>query len=341
MTWLGAKGDTATQMKKTLGFESAADSAGDVVGRYTKSLGGPVTIRVANRLFGEKTYSFEKVFLDATSKDFDAPLDPLDFKGAADPSRILINQWVASQTNDRIKDLLPKGVVTPDTRLALVNAIYFLGDWREPFTKKATRDAAFHTTSAAQHDVPTMHETIGATFAEDDDVSVVDLPYKGDGFTMTFVLPKKVDGLDAVEKKLSADVFDKWIGAMASVRVDIALPKFTIDPAEPTSLGDALVSLGMKDAFDAGKADFTGIANPPSPADRLFISKVFHKAFVKVDEKGTEAAAATAVLMEVGGAAPSKPPKEFHADHPFLFFLRDAKSHTILFAGRVADPVAT
>jgi serpin B len=171
-------------------------------------------------------------------------------------------------------------------------------------------------------------------------VKVLDLPYVGGSFSMTFVLPSKVGGLDAIEKKLSSEGFDKWISAEKSSDVNLALPKFTIDPAEPMSLGDALASLGMKDAFDRDKADFTGIANPPSPADRLFISKVFHKAFVKVDEKGTEAAAATAVVMNrAGAAAPTEPPKEFRADHPFLFFLRDTKSNAIFFAGRVADPV--
>ena len=340
MTWLGAKGDTASQMKKVLGFEGDASKAADVTGRYQKSLGGPVTINVANRLFGEKSFTFDSAFLGATDKTFGAALEPLDFVGATDPSRTHINQWVADQTKDRIKDLIPAGGVTPETKLVLVNAIYFLGDWASPFTKEATRPAAFHTSATAQHDVPMMNQHLGAAFGENDDVTVIDLPYQGQGFSMTFVLPKKIDGLDAVEKKLSAETFDKWIGSEKQVEVAVSVPKFTIDPGDPVRLGDALKGLGMSDAFDSKKADFTAIANPPKPEDRLFIGEVFHKAFVKVDEKGTEAAAATAVSMKAGAAAPAAPPKEFVADHPFLFFLRDAKSGTILFAGRVADPVA-
>jgi serpin B len=341
MTWLGAKGETASQMKTVLAFDGTATDAAEIEGRYVQSLGGPVTINVANRLFGERSFTFEKNFLDEGAKYFAAPFEPLDFVHAADQSRVAINGWVATETHDRIKDLVPPGAISPDTRLAVVNAIYFLGDWDDPFKKEATRPAAFHTSAKDQHDVPTMNQQLHAAWAEDASVSVLDLPYAGGGYSMTFVLPKNVDGLDEVEKKLSADGFEKWIGAEQPTRVNVALPKFTIDTKEPIALGDALVALGMKDAFDRKKADFTGIAYPPKPEDRLYICKVFHKAFVKVDEKGTEAAAATAVIMNrAGAAAPTEPPKEFRADHPFLFFLRDAKSNTILFAGRVADPVA-
>jgi serpin B len=155
MAWLGAKGETAAQMKKALGFDVSAADAADIGGRFAKSLGGPVTIRVANRLFGEKTYSFDKNFLDTTNKDFGAGLEPLDFKNAADPSRVHINQWVAGETHDRIKDVIPPGGVSGETRLVLVNAIYFLGDWEEQFKKESTQPAAFHTTETAKPRSPT------------------------------------------------------------------------------------------------------------------------------------------------------------------------------------------
>lgn len=247
---------------------------------------------------------------------------------------------MAGETRDRIKDLIPAGELTSETRLALVNAIYFLGDWAEPFKKEATSPEAFHTSATAKHDVALMHQHLHASFADDGTVSVLDLPYADGGFAITFVLPRKIEGLAAVEAWLSAEGFGTSIAAETSTDVIVALPRFTIDPPVPMRLGTALVSLGMTDAFDRHAADFTGIANPPSPDDRLVLSKVFHKAFVKVDEKGTEAAAATAAVMVCAGAArPTEPPKQFRADHPFLFFLRDARTSTILFAGRVADPV--
>ncbi len=288
MTWLGAKGDTAAQMKKALAFDGPASEAADIGGRYARSLGGLVTVRVANRIFGDQSTHFEKAFLDATEKYFGAPLEPVDFANSPDPSRVHINDWVAAQTNDRIKDLIPQGAVTSDTKMALVNAIYFLGDWDRPFKKEATSPAPFHTTTAAAHDVPMMHAHEQVAFAEDDAVSVIDVPYDGEKFAMTFVLPKKVDGLAAVESKLSNEAFDGWIHAYRGTMVNITLPKFTIDTPSPLSLGDALQSVGIKNAFDKGKSEFEGMAAAPSPDARLFIGKVFHKAFVKVDEKGTE-----------------------------------------------------
>jgi serpin B len=342
MTWGGARGETAAQMKKVLHAEGAADKAMDVSGKLLASFGNEgnkVTLRVANRLFGEKAYTFEQAYLDRTQAAFGAPLEALDFKHAADASRVHINDWVAKQTQDRIKDLLPAGSLDPDTRLVLTNAIYFLGDWQSPFNKESTRPAAFHATATSTKDVPTMNQVEHFSFAATDGVKVLEMPYEGGEVAMTLVLPDAPAGLDAVEQRLSPELLAKWIGAMQSDRVLVALPKFEINPAASLSLGDTLQALGMPLAFDREKADFTGMANPPSPADRLFISKVFHKAFVKLDEKGTEAAAATAVVMaRAGGMAPSKPPSEFRADHPFLFFLRHVKSGAILFMGRVSDP---
>jgi serpin B len=344
MTWAGARGDTAAQMKKVLHAEGDAGQAMDVAGKLLASFGGAdskVTLRVANRLFGEKTYAFEQAYLDRTKAAFGAPLEGLDFKHAVEPSRVHINDWVAKQTQDRIKNLIPENGLSNQTRLVLTNAIYFLGDWMTPFKKEATRPEPFHATATATHDVPTMHQAAHFQFAALDGVKVLEMPYEGGEVAMTFILPDAVAGLDAVEKRLSPAALDKWVRAMASEQVLVALPKFEINPATSLALADTLKSLGMPLAFDPDKADFTAIANPPSPADRLYISQVFHKAFVKLDEKGTEAAAATAVVMSrAGSAAPSTPPAEFRADHPFLFVLRHVKSGAILFMGRVSDPAA-
>lgn len=342
MTWAGARGETATQMQRVLHASGEAGKAMDVAGKLLASFGtadSKVTLRVANRPFGEKSYTFQKAYLKQTAAAFGAPLEGLDFTGAAEASRAHINAWVAKQTQDRIKELLPAGSLDAQTRLVLTNAIYFLGDWMSPFKKDSTGPAPFHTTASAMIDVPTMHQVANFRFAATDGVKVLEMPYMGGEVVMTFVLPDAPAGLEAVEQRLSPATLDGWLGAMQQVKVIVALPKFEIDPAQSLSLADMLKDMGMPIAFDRNQADFTGIADPPSPADRLYISNVFHKAFVKLDEKGTEAAAATAVVMARAGAMPSQEqPSEFKADHPFLFLLRHVPSGAILFLGRVSDP---
>ncbi len=300
-----------------------------------------MTIRIVNRLFGEKTYAFEQPYLDRVKSSLGAPLEPLDFKTAAEDSRGRINAWVAKETSNRITDLIPADGVNGDTRLVLTNAIYFLGQWVTPFVKEATSPAPFFTGKTDKRDVPTMHQTEHLHFAATDGVKLLDLPYQGGALAMTLVLPDAVDGLSAVEARLTPSTLEKWIGAATSAEVIVSLPKLEIAPADSLSLRDTLTAMGMPLAFDRQKADFTGIASPPSPEERLFIGNVFHKAFVKVDEKGTEAAAATAVVMaEAAAALPGNGPQEFNADHPFLFFLRDVRSGLILFMGRVSDPAS-
>ncbi len=341
MTWAGARGETAEQMQKVLHVAGEPGQAMDVSGKLLASFGtadSKVTLRVANRLFGEKTYAFQKTYLDQVAAAFGAPLEGLDFKGAFEASRAHINGWVATQTQDRIKDLIPAGALDADTRLVLTNAIYFLGDWQLPFERDNTRPEAFQSAPGATHNVPTMHKSEYLRFAATDGVKLLELPYVGGDVAMTFVLPDAPAGLEAVEQRLSPATLAAWLGALREEQVSVSLPKFEIDPPSSLSLGDLLKALGMPLAFDRSKADFTGIADPPSPADRLFISSVFHKAFVKLDEKGTEAAAATAVVMARAGSAAPMNPAEFKADHPFLFLLRHVPSGTILFMGRVSDP---
>jgi serpin B len=344
MTWAGARGDTAAQMARVLHVDGPGDRTLDVAGSLVASYGAPdqkVTVRIVNRLFGEKSYAFEQPYLARVKSAFGAPIEQLDFKNAPEDGRNRINAWVAGETHDRIKDLVPKPGVDATTRLALVNAIYFQGDWAVPFRKERTSPAPFFTGKTASKSVPTMQQEEHLHFAATDGVKVLELPYQNGALAMDFVLPDAVDGLDAVEARLTPAVFDRWIGAAATDEVNVSLPRFEVAPAASLSLGDTLAALGMPLAFDRHKADFTGIASPPSPDDRLFIAGAFHKAFIRVDEKGTEAAAATAVMAAVAGAAPqAAPPKEFKADHPFLFFLRDVRSGLVLFMGRVVDPAS-
>ena len=342
MAWGGARGETAAQMARVLRFEGRPEAVMQASGALAASLqdpARPIVFRIANRLFGEKSYRFEPAYLEATKAAFGAALEPVDFRKATEAARLLINGWVEEKTEKRIRDLVPQGGVDGETRLVLVNAIYFLGDWAEPFRKEATRPAPFFTSASNKKDVPTMHAVEGFRFAARDGLKALELPYKGGQMSMLVVLPDAVDGLAALETSLTPERLEAIVTSLSATRVAVTLPRFEIDPAASLPLGDVLQALGMKAAFSRDKADFTAMANPPDPADRLFISEVFHKAFVRVDEKGTEAAAATAVVMARAAAAMARP-AEFKADHPFLFFIRDNASGMILFMGRVADPSA-
>jgi len=343
MAWGGARGETALEMQRVLHIPGPAAEAMKESGRLLAELSGGergVTCRIANRLFGERSYRFDPSYLEATRAAYGAPLEPVDFEHGFEAARVLINGWVEAQTGKRILDLLPPGSLDADTRLVLVNAIYFLGDWARPFAREATRSAPFHTSPSAKTDVPTMHQTGTFGWMRGDRFQALDLPYERGGFSMLVLLPDGVDGLAALEDSLSSDALDRIVATLVPTRVAVALPKFEVNPARAVSLSPLLRELGLSAAFDRGRADFTGIADPPDPRDRLFISEVFHKAFVRTDEKGTEAAAATAVPMMLVGSAMTSRPVPFVADHPFLFLIRDDASGLVLFMGRVADPSA-
>ncbi len=338
MTFGGARGTTATEMQKTLHLQGSAEEISKSAGQLASELtdgSRQVTLKIANRLFGEKTYDLEKPFLESTRSAFKAELAPMDFKGHSDQARAEINGWVEQQTEKRIRDLLPAGSLSADTRLVLVNAMYFTGQWDHPFTEGRTDEAPFHVSSSKTKNVKMMHEMADRRVMDGDGVKVVELRYRGDAVSMLAVLPGEKSSLEAVEKSLTAEKVQGWIDGLKGQSVQLSMPRFTIDPAESTALRETLEKLGMKSAFTE-KADFSGIAKPKAKADELKLAQVFHKAFVRVDEKGTEAAAASAVELAVKGAAPS--PVEIKFDRPFLFLIRDNASGLILFMGHVADP---
>jgi len=340
MTWGGARNQTAAEMKQVMHLHGTPAEVMQTNGKLSATLtdeSRPVVFHIANRLFGEKTFRFDASYLSATERAYGAPLQRMDFKTSAEPSRGLINAWVEKQTETRIKDLIPAGALDDQTRLVLVNAIYFLGDWISPFEKRATRPAPFHLSPTKSSDVDTMNRTGMYKIVSRDGLTALELPYEGGDLSMLVLLPDALDGLDAMEKGMTHEKLTAITGELKPERVWVSMPKFTIDPASSLALKDHLVELGMKQAFDRYRADFTGIADPPNPEDRLHISKVFHKGFVRVDEKGTEAAAATAVTMAKAGAAPMQP-RRFKADHPFSFVIRDNKTGLILFMGRVVRP---
>jgi serpin B len=297
----------------------------------------PIQLNVANRLFGEQHYTFRPAFLDLLKTKFDAPLQPVDFVHNSTAAAKTINDWVAEKTRDRIQNLVPAGALNRRTALVLVNALYLKAPWAEPFQEHATQALPFHARGGEAANVPTMNvqKTFGYTKA--DGVTIVSVPYKGNELQFLIILPEDTNGLAKVEAGLTGEKLAAWASLPAQM-VNLFLPKFKMQP--PTlPLGDALKKLGMTTAFDvpAGSANFDRMA-PRRPNDYLFISDVFHKTFISVDEKGTEAAAATAVLMMRSLAMRPVALVEVRVDHPFLFAIQHRASGACLFLGHVVDP---
>lgn len=338
MAYAGASGETSAAMKKTLGFQLDSDGTHRAFGTLLRSW-APKTdaqyeLTVANRLFGSQAIGFEPAYAEATKDHYQAPLEKLDFAGAPEPSRRHINDWVADKTQEKITNLLPEGAVGPDTLMVLANAIYFNGTWSEKFDKDATVDKPFFAPSG-EVKAPTMHMVDHFQYGEADNNKLLTLYYRGGPMALTIVLPDEKDGLAQTEQGIAAGKLGSWTEGMRRANVSIALPKFEISGAS-LSLKDTLTAMGMGRAFDEQRAEFRGMAAGGEP--NLFIGDVFHKAFVDVHEEGTEAAAATGAVMYPTSAMLPSEPKPFIADHPFVFFIRDAQKGTILFMGRVLDP---
>ena len=339
MTYTGARGATAEQMAKTLHLDLAGDKLGPAAAALMKELNNPPEIAgkkayqlsVANALWGQKGYAFLPQFTANLKENFQAPLEQVDF-GQAEQAAKTINDWVAGQTNDKIKDLVPAAALSSVTRLVLTNAVYFKSEWANQFKKGATKDAPFKPSPGESVDVPMMHQTSHVGYVENDDLQAIEMSYKGRVLSMVIFLPKKTDGLAAMEKTLTAASVDKWLKDVPREEVHIALPRFKT--TSQFELGKTLTAMGMTDAF-GGSADFSGMTGKRD----VFISAVIHKAFVDVDENGTEAAAATAVMMAMSAMpGPRAEPKQFIADHPFVFLIRHNDTGEILFIGRVANP---
>lgn len=344
MTYQGATGTTASEFETLLHVEDIAPgqwhaAAGELAQRWmtpAQSREGqapPPEVALANRLFGAQGVPFKDPFVMQSARDYRAPMERLDF-AASEASRTHINGWVEDQTHDRIRDLIPSGVLTKDTLLVLANAIYFKAQWQEPFNKASTHDAAFMSNGKEKIQVPTMRTAKNFKYGVVDDATVVELPYASSSFAMLLAMPHKPDGLGELEASLGHDSVSQWAATMSYQRLALSMPKFKLEPKESIELAAPLKALGLQQAF-TDLAQFDGMADPKD--ERLKIDDVFHKGFIEVDEKGTEAAAATAVVMMRAGGMPAEPvPVAF--DRPFLFFIRDTDTGAILFMGRVVDP---
>lgn len=341
MTYAGARGPTATQMAAALRLPMGGDRLhrafagvnGEVNGAGAK---GGSELLVANALWTQAGLAIVPAFQSTVKTLYGGAVTPLDFRKAPEASRRTINAWVEQQTRDRIKDLVPEGAIKPDTRVVLTNAIYFKGTWRYAFPEKATRNDAFTvSTGKTARDVPLMRQRRTLGYLDGGSFQALELPYGAGEQSMIVFLPKKMDGLADLEKMLTAARLTDWLGQLSPRDVDVTLPRFKI--TAEFQLKDALTTLGMPIAFSAG-ADFSGMAT----GEPLALSAVIHKAYVDVNEKGTEAAAATAGTVVATSARLQEPePVQFRADHPFFFVIRDNGTGSVLFAGRLVDPRAT
>ena len=339
MTYAGANGKTQQQMAAALHFALPEDRLHAALNTLDEGLAATgasqdeqnaFKFSMVNALWGQSGYPFLPDFLDVLSKYYGAGMHTLDFVKDQEASRQAINQWVSQQTNQRIQDLIARGVITTDTRLVLTNAIYFKANWQHQFEKSQTADGTFFIARDSPVQVPMMHGSAEYGYVKEDRVQVVELPYSNPDFSMVIVMPDP-DTLQQYEQSLDAGKIAALINDLKEQEVDLTMPKFKFDNS--IGLAKTLQGLGMTDAFTPGVADFSKIDGGKG---QLFIQDVLHKAFIAVDEQGTEAAAATAVV--VGTTAMPLENAKMVIDHPFLFLIRNKVSGTILFIGRVVNP---
>jgi serpin B len=359
MTFAGADGDTRAEMARVLhysagaekelhksfaalqrGIEQAARASADRAEAAKRSGGetDPFELTIANRLYGQEGYEFRPTFISITADVYGAPFQMVDFVENHEQARKQINEWVEEQTRERISDLVPPDGLNRDTRLVLVNAIYMKAAWAQPFREQATRPEPFHLVNGKTKNVQTMRHQARFGYIQKEGFSAITLPYSGGAIQFLVLLPDEKDGLAQLEKNLTPEILEEAADAPSKDLI-LWLPKFKIQPPL-FRLGGALKELGMKSAFNVpeGSANFDRMA-PRRPNDYLYISEVFHKTFLDLDEKGTEAAAATAVSMIRATSAVAKPkPIEVKVDRPFLFAIQHRESGACLFLGRMTDP---
>ena len=338
MTYAGARDSTEAQMAQVLHFGKSQPRLHSAFGALQRQFNQAnsqkgIELNIANALWAQKDHAFLPTFLNTGQGEYQASLKLADFKTGAEAARRGINGWVAKQTKDKIQDILPPGSLDTTTRLVLANAIYFKGAWAEPFLKAGTVPQPFHLTATHQADVPLMHHFDQVKYMGNDSFQAVELPYIGGELSLVALLPRNIEGCAQLEAQLSPAFLAGCLGEMKSQRVELFLPRFKMESS--FELKDPLEKMGMPYAFTS-QADFSGMDGTRN----LYISAVFHKAWVDVNEEGTEAAAATVVGMQHSAMPmrPPAPPPVFRADHPFIFCIRDTRSGSLLFLGRLADP---
>ncbi|KFW79767.1 Serpin B10 [Manacus vitellinus] len=329
MVYLGARGNTADQMAKVNNIHTGFKALNFEINQPTENY----LLKSVNQLYGEKSLPFSKEYLHLAKKYYNAEPQSVDFVGAADEIRREINSNVEQQTEGKIQNLLPPGSIDSLSRLVLINALYFKGNWATKFEAEATRQRPFRINTHTTKPVPMMHlsDKFNLSYVESVQADVLELPYVNNDLSMFILLPSDLTGLQKLERELTFENLSSWTNPelMEKMKMEVYLPRFTLE--EKYDLKSTLSRMGIQDAFTEGQADFTGMSKDGD----LFLSQVFHKCYLEVNEEGTEAAAASSAALasrSLGAAV------IFVADHPFLFFIRHNKTKTILFLGRFSSP---
>ena len=344
MTYAGASGDTEAQMSDVLGFETNQQQFASLYGQLQAELESDqqtnaIELNIADALWTQEGFPFLSSFLETATNQYQANINQINFSTEAGLAIQEINDWVAQETQNKIQNILAPGSINGSTRLVLANAIYFLGAWTASFEVTNTSIQPFYLSSSNAVAAPLMYQPPpssyggrlnGINYMSAGNFQAVEMPYGSNQLSMVILLPNQVDGLGQLEQELSPAFLSGVLAGMSPGNIAVYLPRFTLESS--FELSDTLADMGMTDAFESGIADFSGIDG----ANDLSISAVFHKAWVQVNEAGTEAAAATVVIVPATIAPP--PPAVFRADHPFFFFIRDTQSGSILFLGRLANP---
>lgn len=340
MAYAGARGETETQMARTLSFSLDREKIHPAFARLRSRLAevarpDSVTLEVANSLWPRAGYPLLGSYTDLMKQHYGAEIVPLDYERNPDGGAETINEWVADNTRGKIQNLIPLGQLDALTALVLVNAAYFKGAWAARFDSAATRDTPFHVSPRETVRAPMMTRTWSVPYADLDSLQAIEIPYAGRSLSMIVLLPREPYGLDRLEADLSLANLTRWRHALASEKVKVFLPRFKM--TSTFRLDDNLKAMGMVDAFRPERANFTGIS---ALRGWLWIDAVIHKAFVEVNEAGTEAAAATAVTMKMVSIETERPgePPVFRADHPFIYLIQENRTQAILFMGRTSDP---
>ena len=347
MAYGGARGDTQRQIAKTLHFDLPQDQLHpafnaldlSLTGQTSEEEGDGFLLSMASSVWAQEGYGFLPNYLNTLALNYGEEVRPVDFRSARNAARARINDWVANETQERITNLISPDAITDVTRLVLANAVYFKAEWRSAFDERATTNRPFHLFDGGERDVPMMRQQEDLRYGSGDEYQAVELAYEGGDFAMTIVLPDSGRSRE-FEKSLDYEAVQEILDGLDYELVRLTLPRFEMESA--FSLSDTLADLGMPDAFDDTVANFSGIDGRLCVAGGeicLLISEVLHKAFISVDEAGTEAAAATAVIIgETRAVAVGPEPVEMVIDRPFLFIIRHLETGAILFVGRVLDP---
>lgn len=337
MTYAGARNNTAQQMAQVLYFPTNQKNLHGPFGALQRQLqsvekNDNISLIGANSIWPQKKYPILSEFTNLLKTHYSTSITPVDYIGNLNQARLTINNWVADKTRQKIKNLIRKGRLSQLTRLVLVNAIHFKGDWDRKFDEGITQDMPFFLTPEKSVHVPFMSLEAKYRYYEDDFIQVLEIPYTGKKLNMVILLPKEKDGLTQLQENLTSEKIDQYLMDLFEQKVHIFIPRFKF--TSEFDLTQTLIAMGMKDAFNRKKANFQGIDGRKR---NLYIGAVVHKAFIEINEKGTEAAAATAVTMRALAAAPQPTPR-FQADHPFIFFIKDMDTQILLFLGKVNNP---